>query len=121
MPTGKVKLIGVETKDGLYKVLLKICSGEANVVKEYNCKKCHEQPVPCDYEMHEKSLPYSIELDEMDIGNKNDEVCKPCLLGRAVGAPRKWNPDKSSMTRPIGRIHANIVEQIKKLSLSRER
>lgn len=65
--TRDVKLVGVETQDGVYELSLKICSGKKHVMERPNDKKRHERLGNCDWDTLRQSLPHIVRVDGKDI------------------------------------------------------
>lgn len=117
--SGDVKMIGIETKEGLYEAALKVRLEKAHTAVCAKEKPWHERMGHCGKETLIRSLPHIDGINEGEI-NIDDEFCRPCVLSKSTRAPRKTNKNKiKTTTRAVERIHTDVVGPIKVKSLGR--
>lgn len=111
-------LVAYETNEGLYEAFISVKKIEQVMLTQPQDKGIwHKRFGHVSNDVVKMSLPYIEGIKERDICNQ-EEVCRPCRLGKATRKPRKsigmWG-NKSK--RPIERVYTDVVGPMRTPSL----
>lgn len=120
-PTGQIKMVGIETTEGLYEALVSVCSGVANIVTEKQKSIWHERLGHCSSDVLRDTIPHVRGIKEINSGPINSK-CESCVLGKSIREPRRSREVlEEGATEPMERLCTDLVGpmQVKLLGKSK--
>lgn len=119
-PTGKVKMCGFETANGLYQAVAQVYVNEAHVGRNKTVGAWHERLGHKSSELLRASVPHVHGIDRNELDAEGD--CKACKSEKSTRVSRnKASSEERGEATALERVFSDVVGPMKYMSVSKSR
>lgn len=116
--SGEIKMVGVETNSGLYRVVVKVRQEKENAETNNADFKWYERLGQCSQKTLQVTVPHVYGIGK--INEEEGKMCKSCVLGKITRMPRKRRESRG-VTNPAERVYTDVLGPMRHQSIRKHK